>query len=781
MTYDTNVDMEMTYEEEVATVYEEDDIFFDADDGTDGEFENIGEETEKKLLYPGAKITVGAFMLLLSLFFTKHNCVGDAIQQLLSIFAYVLPDKNNVCSSLYSYKKYFNYLQNPIQKHYYCSKCFNSVDNCRTNCDNPACKHSRLTKASNPYFIQTSIIKQLQTFFSQDGFYESLQHRFISNSHDGTLKDITDGLLYQNLSKNNGPLSKPENISFLLNTDGAPVFKSSHVSIWPIFLTINELEINKRMMPENMLLAGLWFDTIKPSMELFLKPVLEEFKQLSRGVHFSTPAKGIVLCKGFLLSCTADLPARALLCNSVQFNGAFSCIKCLQKGETAKRGKGHTHIFPFQSVDPKGPKRSVESILQNAETVMCSGQSKYSINGIKGPSWLSFFPKFDIVNGVGIDYMHGVLLGVQKLLLKLWFGKEFSSKTFSVFSKLKIVDKRLLSICPTLKISRLPRSIEHDIKYWKASEFQNFLLFYGLPVLKGVLDQERFLHFAFFVHAIFILLQNEITVSELKKAEQMLQAFCKNFDNLYPVCFMTLNVHQLLHLVDNVINLGPLYTHSCFPFEDKNGLVLKMIKGSQNLDQQIVTGISFLQKLPELKHICVTKDSYLEYLCNSIDYPNILKRKKELGLGMYLLGGITLRRLSQTELQAYELYLKDSIQFDVCQTFNRLEMNGQILYGKEYLRMKKRDNSTVLFKYEDLNYFGKIQFFIMCNNETDTLAVISCLTCSGQDMQVRHIVEVSDSNDLKVIPVQNIVESCLCVSFEDKTYVCKFPNTYYFL
>ena len=46
-----------------------------------------------------------------------------------------------------------------------------------------------------------------------------------------------------------------------------------------------------------------------------------------------------------------------------------------------------------------------------------SGNVKQTVNGIKGPSWLSFCSKFDMVNGVAIDYMHGVLLGIQKHLL----------------------------------------------------------------------------------------------------------------------------------------------------------------------------------------------------------------------------------------------------------------------------------------------------------------------------------------------------------------------------
>ena len=53
-------------------------------------------------------------------------------------------------------------------------------------------------------------------------------------------------------------------------------------------------------------------------------------------------------------------------------------------------------------------------MLADAQSVIDSGKVNFSVNG---PSWLSFCPKFDLINGLAIDYMHGVLLGIQKLLL----------------------------------------------------------------------------------------------------------------------------------------------------------------------------------------------------------------------------------------------------------------------------------------------------------------------------------------------------------------------------
>lgn len=43
-----------------------------------------------------------------------------------------------------------------------------------------------------------------------------------------------------------------------------------------------------------------------------------------------------------------------------------------------------------------------------------------------------------------------------------------------------------------LDILRLFRLIENDLKYWKALEYRNFLLYFGVLVLCGILDILRF-------------------------------------------------------------------------------------------------------------------------------------------------------------------------------------------------------------------------------------------------------------------------------------------------
>jgi len=558
---------------------------------TDESLTSEEDDLDSKPLYDGASVTTGAFMLLLALFTSKHNITGDGIQQLLNIISLALPVVHNLSLSLCTFKTFFKNLRNPLIKHYYCPSCFGHLENATDRfCENSHC--NKQLDDNHPYFLEVPLIDQIRSKFCQSGFFDNLKSRF-SRRLGEVYEDIYDGSIYQKLFVNDGPLSQQENISFIFNTDGAPVFKSSNTSIWPLYLIINELPYKQRMNRENMILAGLWFGKDKPAMSTFLKPFLESMKHFDEGVKMTSPERGTFTCKAYLLAGTADLPARCLLCHSVQYNGAYGCWKCLQKGRTAKVGKGHTHIFQFVNENPKGPLRTKEGVIKDSKeivTIKKQGQKQSNVNGVKGPSWLLLFPKFCIVDGIAIDYMHGVLLGVQKLLIRLWFSKDFVSKPFSFYQSVCKVDKLLQSIRPTSEITRLPRSIENDLRYWKASEFRSFLLFYGAPILKTILDTARFQHYLKLVQAMFLLLKFGSSKSDIDKAENLLTYFCKNFSELYDECYMTLNLHQLMHLADNVRNLGPLYTHSCFSFEDKNGFVLKTIRVTQNIDTQILTG-----------------------------------------------------------------------------------------------------------------------------------------------------------------------------------------------
>lgn len=92
--------------------------------------------------------------------------------------------------------------------------------------------------------------------------------------------------------------------------------------------------------------------------------------------------------------------------------------------------------------------------------------------GVKGPSWLSTVPTFDLVKGMSCDYMHCVLLGVCRLLIRLWFQSCYHSEMWYIGTKVQEVDARLCNIRPPDEMKRTPRTIEATVKFWKGKHFE---------------------------------------------------------------------------------------------------------------------------------------------------------------------------------------------------------------------------------------------------------------------------------------------------------------------
>ena len=81
----------------------------------------------------------------------------------------------------------------------------------------------------------------------------------LENSSSDKLRDIYDGRIYQNLyEKFKNKFNNREMFTFLLNTDGIAISDSSKLTMWPVYLVINELPLETRFTTENIILAGIF-------------------------------------------------------------------------------------------------------------------------------------------------------------------------------------------------------------------------------------------------------------------------------------------------------------------------------------------------------------------------------------------------------------------------------------------------------------------------------------------------------------------------------------------
>ena len=64
---------------------------------------------------------------------------------------------------------------------------------------------------------------------------------------------------------------------------------------------------------------------------------------------------------------------------------------------------------------------------------------------------LGYIPNFDQVWSCPIDYMHGICLGVRKMLLALWFDSKHHSQPWYLGKCVLTFDERLMSIKPPIR------------------------------------------------------------------------------------------------------------------------------------------------------------------------------------------------------------------------------------------------------------------------------------------------------------------------------------------
>ena len=190
----------------------------------------------------------------------------------------------------------------------------------------------------------------------------------------------------------------------------------------------------------------------------------------------------------------------------------------------------------------------------------------------------------DMIAQFPLDYMHLVLLGVVRRILRLWLGtSDFKVTTFSSNFRLcgKVNDKKIrerVSLCSeniTTEFQRRPRQFDEN-KYFKAHEFRT-LLCYTIPfIFQGVFNNDKvYVHFLLLVVSFRVMLGRKPTPSLVQYVRDLLRKFVVEVQQLYGTTHMTYSVHGLLHVPDDYERFGVLDTISAFPFESH----MQVLKG----------------------------------------------------------------------------------------------------------------------------------------------------------------------------------------------------------
>ena len=403
-------------------------------------------------------------------------------------------------------------------------------------------------------------------------------------------------------------LRNPNNISLSWYTDGVPVYKSSKVSVWPLYLTINELPFEMRKKKENTLLAGLWFGDKKPHANSFIYAFRSLFDNLFEGVEIEILRENrMIKVRTILLSGTCDLTAKSHFLNFTQYNVAYGCPTCFLKGENIpiENQGSSVHVYRYRG---NTKLRSSEECIEIAN----QATPENPISGIKGPSAFSkIMPNF--LEGMGIDKMHGVDVGIVKKSTLL-FDVKYRTYGFSLYQFIDIINARLFAIKPPKFVHRMPRSVG-DLLHLKASELRLWFFYYSIPIFKGILRSDLFNRYLLLVVAISVLNSDLVSPNSIFIAEDLLHKYVRQFEKLYGLQFCSINVHQFLHFPDCVRRLGPLWSFSCFEYESLNGQFLQLVHGTWHIDTQIAK--SHFQFVKMVRHIQNLPEGSVQKFCLS--------------------------------------------------------------------------------------------------------------------------------------------------------------------
>ncbi|KAL7290770.1 hypothetical protein TKK_0015517 [Trichogramma kaykai] len=649
-----------------------------------------------------------------------------------------------------------------LEFHGVCPQCFMyistySPQDRSLQCKN--CEHTVNVKDTsyNEFFVVSNFKLELEHCINENyDYYMTVMNDFEERNE---FTDINDGQMYLHFRNNIPESHKNSYVSLTFNSDGSPVFKSSKFSVWPIHVVPNEVPANARN--SKPIRHMLWFGHKKPDMSIMLQIFVDKINQLSNedgglNMNINNEIKNI---KVYAICCCVDSVARAPMQGIIQFNGYYGCNWCLDSGSRVFHEKGFTIKYPLRQ--DVVPNRTIRNTIDFAEEGINTARIVF---GVKSASPLLLLNQFDIIEGFVPDFMHVLPLGVVRQFAEYWFSSKRNPYSLSE-RQIKRVDTYLDSIKAPSHLSRFSRSI-NDRKYWKSREWENWLLYYSLPIISDFDEMEEYAqHWSLIVASVHLLLKDSISVQEIQQANMLIKLFVADTERLYGKDAMTYNIHQLLHVPQSVINWGPLWSHFGYPFENGNGQLLNVVHAAKGVVSQMCRHIIRQQSLIIFeKYVKTIQGSpilpFIEYLNSRITMKSFkINNNRYFGKK---------RKLEDQYVNQFNL--DDEHYF----TYQRL-LKSNCMYATVQRSEGRSDNSYAMTC--DKEYISIIHFIV---NEETLEELILCkkieIVENYSDM-CNNIKIISINENIEVIPTYRIEKPCVHVKIKNNSYMSHIPNT----
>lgn len=554
-------------------------------------------------------------------------------------------------------------------------------------------QHIKATLTNDQYFLVISLKKQLKYHLSS--FFE---HDWVQET-DG-MDDICSTQQAKKMKSDQESTTKK--ITLTIHADEVQAGNSSSVKIFPLLISINELRPNIRR--KNFFLVSLFVGRKKPNVSSYLGPIVEELSELEKEPISWKDKSGKLNQATFHLICLiADAPMRAYLRHVRQYNHLNGCDWCLNQATSANGARIYANLTRREIDDLK---RKHDDFIEFSRFINSDTQNMNPrFKGIIGNSPLLQLSSFNLVDGISVEPMHCLLLGIfRSLILKGWLG----SLKISLFDHKRIdktffkeqLSQRICKISIPSDLSRAPRDLD-QIKHWKSSEYDNFLSYFFVPTIKGLLKPKIYNHVLCLVRIYYLAHKGKVDMEKISELKNLIEEFQIGISTIYGKSFLTYNLHILSHLPDSLENLGPMANVSSYPLEDIMGILKEKVRRSSNIASTLV-------------RVFINDFRYKETISTKISFWKLnQKEKKNFGLcDQRKNSEVTIqRKIGNSEKQSdYLSLIRDQLNIEITaeeiEFLTSVSIGGRRFSTIEYTFGKKRNDSFIKI---GVNSFFKIQ------------------------------------------------------------------------
>lgn len=248
---------------------------------------------------------------------------------------------------------------------------------------------------------------------------------------------------------------------------------------------------------------------------------------------------------------------------------------------------------------------------------------------------------------------------------------------------------------------------------------------------------------------------------ELDRSEVLLSHFVPDVSVLYGKQYLTFNVHQLRHLALSVKRWGPHWATWAFLFEDRNGELTRVAKGTQAIDKQLGMLVSIGNSLRFIEKY-VNKSSLEEFLLKKLK--NIHFSKPVASAGSVKFHGKS-SCASDGVTPAILTYVGNHDVRHI-QHFKKVTIGSQTFWSKLNNHQIRRNNTVARYTFESCVHYGVIQSF--CKAGESAFGVVKKFdveSCRYEHTEtgyvLLHIVPVKLSSAAEVIKLPCKMQKCV--------------------